>query len=132
LRGVVASQAERIRQLEQQVENMERDLCVCREAYDLLEFQILENEQNNKCSVSAFFRYWGTAFELQIEKLGVCQKVEFVRAKAVLGAPADANGGIILHEYEVLLPILIVPKRKESMADYNSITGRFKLADNQA
>ncbi|XGW34400.1 hypothetical protein V3C99_018345 [Haemonchus contortus] len=52
LRGVVASQAERIRQLEQQVENMERELCVCREAYDLLEFQILENEQNNKCLAS--------------------------------------------------------------------------------
>ncbi|KAK6025602.1 hypothetical protein OSTOST_08493 [Ostertagia ostertagi] len=48
LRSVVASQAERIRHLEQQIENMDRDLCASREAHDLLEFQVLENEENNK------------------------------------------------------------------------------------
>ncbi|KAK5967226.1 hypothetical protein GCK32_000239 [Trichostrongylus colubriformis] len=49
LKKVVASQAERIRQLEQVIENMDRDLCASREAHDLLEFQILETEENNRC-----------------------------------------------------------------------------------
>lgn len=49
LKIVVASQLERIRQLEQRNEEMERELCASREAHDLLEFQVLENEENSKC-----------------------------------------------------------------------------------
>ncbi|KIH69209.1 hypothetical protein ANCDUO_00446 [Ancylostoma duodenale] len=49
LKNVVASQSERIRQLEQQIEEMDRELCASREAHDLLEFQVLENEENSKC-----------------------------------------------------------------------------------
>lgn len=55
LKNVVASQSERIRQLEQQIEEMDRELCASREAHDLLEFQVLENEENSKCLVSVFF-----------------------------------------------------------------------------
>ncbi|KAJ1348342.1 hypothetical protein KIN20_003627 [Parelaphostrongylus tenuis] len=50
LKNVAASQADRIRQLEQQIEDMDRELCASREAHELLEFQVLEKEENSKCS----------------------------------------------------------------------------------
>ncbi|KJH41247.1 hypothetical protein DICVIV_12783 [Dictyocaulus viviparus] len=49
LKNVATSQAERIRQLEQQIEDMDRQLCASREAHELLEFQVLEKEENSKC-----------------------------------------------------------------------------------
>ncbi|ETN76883.1 hypothetical protein NECAME_03312, partial [Necator americanus] len=60
LKNVVSSQAERIRQLEQQIEEMDRELCASREAHDLLEFQVLENEENSKCLVSTYFFFLTT------------------------------------------------------------------------
>ncbi|KAE9415351.1 hypothetical protein Angca_000575, partial [Angiostrongylus cantonensis] len=48
LKNVAASQADRIRQLEQQIEDMDRELCASREAHELLEFQVLEKEENSK------------------------------------------------------------------------------------
>ncbi|VDM53910.1 unnamed protein product, partial [Angiostrongylus costaricensis] len=52
LKNVAASQADRIRQLEQQIEDMDRELCASREAHELLEFQVLEKEENSKFLVS--------------------------------------------------------------------------------
>ncbi|VDM84488.1 unnamed protein product, partial [Strongylus vulgaris] len=49
LKTVVATQAERIKQLEHQIEEMDRELCASREAHDLLEFQVLEKEEDSKC-----------------------------------------------------------------------------------
>uniref|UniRef100_A0A0K0D8B8 JAKMIP_CC3 domain-containing protein n=1 Tax=Angiostrongylus cantonensis TaxID=6313 RepID=A0A0K0D8B8_ANGCA len=48
LKNVAASQADRIRQLEQKIEDMDRELCASREAHELLEFQVLEKEENSK------------------------------------------------------------------------------------
>ncbi|VDK57311.1 unnamed protein product [Cylicostephanus goldi] len=55
LKTVVASQAERIKQLEQQIEEMDRELCASREAHDLLEFQVLEKEEDSKCLVGVLY-----------------------------------------------------------------------------